>query len=336
MDRFFKAYNEELLQKGHNVTWFFSGGKRFDFYSDLNIIFPDQQESLEELVLNRLKQTNPFDVMVTHFLPLCTAFYKKIKVSEQPYIIAVDHNPRPLQGFSLKKRIKNRIKGKLYSKYINCFVGVSKYTVTHILQDYGSDLKEKTKVVYNGIDTSVYLKRKEGNCGKFIVASHLRESKGIQDLIEAVNLLPEEKKQFLKIDIFGEGPLEVTLKGKVKKYQLGQQIRFKGSSSRLPELFQQYSFLLQPTYMECFSLSILESLAANVPVITTPIGGNPEIITPGENGYFFEPKNIFELKDLLQKALNNALKINDNVNLVIEERFNLQEMVSNHIKLLKI
>src|SRR5690606_10572648 len=128
--------------------------------------------------------------------------------------------------------------------------------------------------------------------GQFIVASHLRESKGLQDLIEAVNLLEEPFKQKVAIDIFGEGPFMSRLKELVEQYELQPQIKFKGSTSQLPKLFQNYSYMLQPTYMECFSLSILESLAANVPVITTPVGGNLEVITHGSNGFIFSPKDI--------------------------------------------
>src|SRR5699024_9884905 len=136
----------------------------------------------------------------------------KIKRTHQSYIIAVDHNPRPIQGFPIKKRIRNRIKGILYGREVDCFIGVSQYTIENILMDYGNHLAAKTHLVYNGIDTKAFNKRKEENFGSMIVASHLRESKGIQDLIEAVNLLSARHKELLRIDIFGEGPMEKTLK----------------------------------------------------------------------------------------------------------------------------
>ena len=334
MDRFFKAYNEQLLQKGHNVTWFFAGERKFDFYSGFELHLTGQQESVEVFALNFLKENKNFEIIVTHFLALCTSFYKKLKSENQPYIIAVDHNPRPIQGFPFKKRIKNKLKGRLYSQYIDCFVGVSQYTADCILQDYGHDLRKKTRVVYNGIDTSVYLKRTEENHGKFIVASHLRESKGIQDLIEAVESLPEPIRKILKIDIFGEGPFEKDLKEMVVAYDLQEQFNFKGSSPQLPELFKNYSYMLQPTYMECFSLSILESLAANVPVITTPVGGNQEIISHGKNGYIFQAGKIEELTELLQKVMTGELYISQDVSGLIEREYSLEEMVSNHMKLL--
>ena len=334
MDRFFRAYNEELLQKGHRLIWFFSGGQKFDFYSGFELHLAGQQQTVENLMLDFLKEKEEFDIVVTHFLALCTSFYKEIKSIRQSYVIAVDHNPRPLNGFPLKKRVKNKLKGKLYSRYIDCFVGVSQYTADCILQDYDRSLKTKTKVVYNGIDTSVFLKRVEEHRGKFIVASHLRKSKGIQDLIEAVKSLPKEIQLNIRIDIFGEGPMEKDLKELVSAHDLQEQFHFRGSSPNLPDLFRNYSFMLQPTYMECFSLSILESLAANVPVITTPVGGNPEIISHGENGFLFQAGNTKELSELLQKVMKEELSIDQDVSELIEKEYNLEQMVANHIKLL--
>ena len=334
MDRFFLAYNEALVQKGYNPAWFFSGGQNFQFYSGLELHLPTGEETAEALLLDFLKAGKRFEFVVTHFLALCTPFFREVKKYQKPYIIAVDHNPKPLHGFPWKKRVKNRLKGQLFSKYIDCFVGVSQYTADCIIRDYGTGLRKKTEEVYNGIDTSVYSKRKEENFGKFIVASHLRESKGIRDLIEAVNLLFESEKKLLKIDIFGEGPQEIYLKELVGTYHLEGHFNFKGSSPQLPELFQNYSFLLQPTYMECFSLSILESLAANVPVITTTVGGNPEVVFHGKNGFLFQPGNIKELKELLQKVLQREIGIYEEVNGLIESEYNLDKMVANHVKLL--
>jgi len=334
MDRFFRAYNEELLQKGYKLTWFFSGGERFDLYSDFELHVVGEQEAVEAFTLKYFKEKEEFDIIITHFLALCTSFYKKLKNINQPYIIAVDHNPRPLNGFSLKKRMKNKLKGKLYSRYIDCFVGVSQYTADCIFQDYGSNLRKKTEVVYNGIDTSAYLKRTEENWGKFIVASHLRASKGIQDLIEAVKVLPEAISNEIQIAVFGEGPFEKDLREMVMEYGLQEQFFFKGSSPQLNELFRNYSYMLQPTYMECFSLSILESLAANVPVITTPVGGNSEIISPEKNGFIFQPGNITGLARLLQNVMKGEIYISEDVSGLIEREYSLEQMVANHIKLL--
>lgn len=333
MDRFFKAYNENLIRKGYNVSWYFSGGEPFNFYKSFNLYFA-QEESVEDLFLGHLEKLKTFDVVVTHFVALCTPFYKKVKKRNQSYVIAVDHNPRPVGGFPLKKRMKNRIKGKRYSKYIDRFVGVSQYTANYILRDYGQGLKNKTIVIYNGVDTSVYIPRREVHRGRFIVASHLRRSKGIHDLIDAVGLLEDPTKKTIRIDIFGQGPEEKNLRDQVTEKGLEAQFTFNGSSSRLPKEFHYYSYLLQPTYMECFSLSILESLASNLPVITTSVGGNPEIITNGENGYLFKPGKVKVLRNIIQQVMDKEIGIENDVRQLVEDQFTLEQMVAGHIKLI--
>ena len=164
--------------------------------------------------------------IITHFIELCTTFFSGIKKYQNAKIIAVDHNPRPLEGYPLKKRLKKKLKGYLYSKHIDLFIGVSDYTSQAILHDFGSFLKDKTKTIYNGVLIDDIIpkttERRKLN-PKFLVVSHLRESKGIQDLIEAVSLLPSDLKSDLKIDIYGDGPYKNELIQLVEKHKLEHQ-----------------------------------------------------------------------------------------------------------------
>ncbi|WP_372744867.1 glycosyltransferase family 4 protein [Lutibacter sp.] len=331
MDRFYVAYNKRAKELGLDVHWYFSDYKEtIPFFKDLTI-FNSENKSLELFFINKIqKEGFNYAILVTHFMALCTPFFKQAKKSGIQKIIAVDHNPRPLEGFPLIKKLKNNIKGLLYSRYIDQFVGVSKYTKKHILKDYGFFLKNKTRVIYNGIDTSKFKKRTEVHKNKFIVTSHLRFSKGIQDLLKAVYKLPNNLKGSFEIDIFGEGPYENELKELCVQLELTNNIHFKGSSSHLNELFSNYSYMLQPTYMECFSLSILESLAANVPVITTTVGGNLEVVTDNVNGFIFEPGDVMALRTILKNIIEGKLQITNETNLLIENQFNLAKMVENH------
>ncbi len=334
MDRFYVAYDKKAKELGYEIDWYFLEYQPFDFYSGLTI-FSANNQNIESFFLEKVNQENLYyDVLVTHFLALCTSFFKKAKASGIQQILVVDHNPRPLEGFPFSKIIKNKIKGILYSQYIDQFIGVSEYTRNHILKDYGFFLPRKTSVIYNGIDATVFVKRLNENKNKFVVSSHLRHSKGIQDLIQAVSILEEPIQNQIQIDVYGEGPYETELVKLTRKYNLNGIIHFKGGSSRLPELLSQYRYLLQPTYMECFSLSILESLAANVPVITTTVGGNLEIIENNQNGYIFEPKDYLALADILKNIVLGNLKIDKDVSEQIEKNFNLKKMVEEHIQIL--
>ena len=86
--------------------------------------------------------------------------------------------------------------------------------------------------------------------------------------------------------------------------------------------------------MECFSLSILESLLSNVPVITTRVGGNAEVIVSGKNGWLFDATDIEKLTTIIRNIITRNFNIQNDIYKEIEEKYSLELMVENHIKLL--
>lgn len=333
MDRFFWLFDAECKALGHDIVWFFPNESRHEGYADLTIIAANGK-SVEQTFL---EYGQSFDVIFTHFLELCTPFYKTVKKNKLANkIITVDHNPRPYLGYPLKKRIQKRVKGFLYSSYIDLFVGVSQYTVHEIIKDFGRYLSRKSKVVYNGIAYEKFKKRKDRNLQKptFLVACHLRYSKGIQDLVAAVALLPQNILSDLKIDVYGEGDYQSTLEHLIEQYNIHNHFVFKGSVSNLYTIYHQYDYLLQPTHMECFSLAILESLSANVPVITTPVGGNEEVIVTGVNGFILPVQNPEKWSELLMKLFSGEEKITANTSDLIATEFSIERMVANYVALI--
>jgi glycosyltransferase involved in cell wall biosynthesis len=336
MDYFFWNFDKKCKKNNIEVDWFFPNKSNHGNYSNLTI-YSSETTNVENNFISFCQQNKTdYTHIITHFVELCTPFFYKIAKLANAKIIAVDHNPRPLNGYSLKKRINKRLKGILFSGYIDLFVGVSDYTVNCILQDFGSHLKSKSQTIYNGVILDTIEFRDTRNVVKpnFLVASHLRESKGIQDLIEAVNSLPTDVKNEIVITIYGDGPYKDKLEAKIEKYALQKCFIVMGSKANLNEIFCQYDYMLQPTHMECFSLSILESLAANVPVITTNVGGNTEVITNAENGYIFEAKDIEALTTLLEDIYLGNKKISINTRELIANSFSLPKMVENHFRLL--
>lgn len=337
MDTFFWAFDQKCKESNIDVDWYFPNDATHGEYKSLTIKY-DPNKSIEDFFLENLNYSDTqYTHIITHFLELCTPFFYKVKQISKAKIIGVDHNPRPLQGYSMVKKIKKRIKGLLFSRHIDLFIGVSEYTVRQLLKDFGKHIQPKTQVIYNGINTAEIEIRTNRAIEKptFLVASHLRFSKGIQDLIQAVALLPEPIKKEIKIDIYGDGPYRTQLENSVKVLKLENCFNFKGSSAQLKTIYHNYDYMLQPTYMECFSLSILESLAANVPVISTNVGGNEEAITHNENGYIFEAGNIEQLSVLLQHVYSGNLKIMTNTRPLIEEHFTIAKMVDEYLKIIE-
>lgn len=334
MDYFFWEFDQKCKENGIQVDWFFPNKASHGHYETLTII-DCGRNGVATYFVQHTKEKQ-YSHVITHFVELCTPIFKVIKQQSNCKIIAVDHNPRPLGGYPLKKKVTKKIKGILYSKYVDLFVGVSQYTINEIWKDFGNHLKAKSVVIYNGVIINDILERKErkSEIPIFLVASHLRESKGIQDLIEAVSLLPRNIKKHITVDVYGDGPYQEFLLAKAERQGVSHCFCFKGSVANLKEIYHQYDYMLQPTHMECFSLSILESLAANVPVVTTNVGGNEEVIMDGENGFIYDATDIKALNEIILNLYTRKLSITLNTRELIETNFSLRQMVDNHFKLL--
>lgn len=336
MDYFFWHFDKKCKENNIHIDWFFPNQSNHGDYDKLTI-FDSKRGSVESFFLDFCCQNNPsYTHVITHFVELCTPFFKKIKQLSNAKIIAVDHNPRPLEGYSFKKKILKRVKGILFSKYIDLFVGVSNYTVNAIIKDFGYQVKSKMKTIYNGVliqDVKVRTDR-EYDKPTFLVASHLRESKGIQDLIVAVSKLPAEILAEIQITVFGDGPYKECLEASVLTHHVGSNFSFMGSHPNLNTIYCEYDYMLQPSHMECFSLSILESLAANVPVVTTNVGGNEEVVLDGVNGYIFKAKDTEALTSILKEVYLGTKKIDLNTRIAVEKHFSLEQMVHQHFALL--
>jgi len=337
MDAFFWEFDKKCKEANIEVDWFFPNGATHGDYQLLNIKY-DSSKSIESFFLESLaQQETNYTHIITHFLELCTPFFKQVKQWSKAKVIAVDHNPRPLEGYPVIKKIKKRIKGLLYSRYIDVFIGVSAYTVQELLKDFGKHIQPKTQVIYNGIDIRKIATRTVRSKEKptFLTASHLRHSKGIQDLIQAVALLPEAIKQELKIAVFGDGPYRTQLESMVHKLKLNNCFNFKGSTAQLNTIYCNYDYLIHPSHEETFCYSVIEALAANVIPITTEEGGNVlNILENGKNGFLFKAKDIQHLSNLITQIWTGNISIEANTRNLIEDRFTIDKMVTNYFNLL--
>ena len=335
MDYFFWQFDATCKQNNVEVNWFFPNRSEHGEYGNLTI-FDSNNQSVESFFLDFCFQNNPsYTHVITHFVELCTPFFYKIKRFSNAKIIAVDHNPRPISGYSVKKKIEKRLKGILFSRYIDLFVGVSVYSKNEVIKEFGKQIKKKSIVIFNGLKIEKFKKKTNfGFTNKFIVASHLRKDKGIQDLIFAVNNLDEQYKKNLIIDVYGNGYYEDELKLMVTNFSLSNIFNFKGSVSNLNEIYCDYDFLVHPSHGETYCFSVIESLVSGLPVITTKNEGNVlGLIEENKNGFLFEVGKNDELTLILKKIILQEYYVTDfSANNEKIGDLSLENMVENHFK----
>jgi glycosyltransferase involved in cell wall biosynthesis len=332
MDYFFWQFDANCKLNSIQVDWFFPNGAVHGQYTALNIK-PSKAKAIEPFFLDYCQNNQVvYSHVVTHFIELCTPFYYKLNKMSNAKIIAVDHNPRPLNGYPLKKRIEKKVKGILFSRHIDLFVGVSNASKKDLLVDFGSHIKTRTIAVFNGINSNQFLQKKDyGSNNKFIIASHLRKEKGVQDVIEAIKNLGHLD---FTIDIYGEGNYEASLREMVGKYSLEKKITFKGSVANLYGIYPKYDYLIHPSHGETFCYSVVESLFCNVPVITTRHQGNVlGLVTENKNGFLFDEVDISALTSILKKIITRQIGIDNFYHNSTLVNFSLDNMVQNHLQL---
>ena len=196
--------------------------------------------------------------------------------------------------------------------------------VCHTQADYWvskfPELKDKSEVVYNGVDAQKYSVK--AVAGRDL---ELRKNLGISEsapILSCIAGFRREKGHSLLIDAFHQADLRdavLVLAGDGKlRPQLETQIADLGLESRVvlagvmadvrPLLRASQLSVLASTAVETFSIAMLESMAMQVPVLATNIGGLREAITPGATGDLLEPGNIEEMTQKIRSLMSDAAK----------------------------
>ncbi|MEK7136054.1 MAG: glycosyltransferase family 4 protein [Patescibacteria group bacterium] len=203
----------------------------------------------------------------------------------------------------------------------------------------------RLKVIYNAFDARIDLKPKDNLRTKLgyegfvvITAGRLVPWKGISGLVEAVvalkNILPE-----LNLIIAGDGPDRKNLESLVRRHGVMDYVTFTGQLAP-DDLFCQVKgadlFVLNSEY-EGFSHLLLEVMALGTPIVATEVGGNPELITSGDNGILVSSGKNDELQAAilwLAKSPAERKKLSDEA-LVSLGRFSEDKMIKQLIEHLK-
>lgn len=173
-----------------------------------------------------------------------------------------------------------------------------------------SVLPDRIIVIYNGAEfkpselSKEDARRKLGISGNIILsAGRLVPWKGFRMLIKIMPQLGNIN-QFFKLIIVGDGPDEPMLRSMVKNLGLERKVVLAGRKSQeeLALFLAAADMFVLNTGYEGFSHQILEAMKAAVPVITTSVGGNPEVMRQGENGLMVKYNDEFNLVEAIKSV----------------------------------
>ena len=166
--------------------------------------------------------------------------------------------------------------------------------------------KAKVEVLYNAVQT--FPKNPYNvDANGILFLGRLGKRKGTFDLLDAIKLLDEKISKEIRFYLCGDGEIE-NVKERVSALNIGHRISHIGwiDGTQKETLLQNTMINVLPSYNEGLPMTILETMAAGIPNISTRIASIPEVIKDGENGYMITPGDVESLAMYIEKLVNDA------------------------------
>jgi glycosyltransferase involved in cell wall biosynthesis len=147
-------------------------------------------------------------------------------------------------------------------------------------------------------------KRPQGDRVKFVFLGRIGQRKGAFDVIQAVAQLPQSQQQQLELGLAGDGEL-VQAQALIEQFQLEHCIKLLGwiDADMRDRVLSEADVFLLPSHNEGLPVAMLEAMAWGLPVIVSPVGGIPELVTHQQHGFLVEPGNVGAIAQAMQTLL---------------------------------
>jgi glycosyltransferase involved in cell wall biosynthesis len=208
--------------------------------------------------------------------------------------------------------------GKLYLKFVlsRCDIVriLSAKWVAAFISEFGLE-ESKICVIPNAVriedfDNGISFKDQTGNEVTLLFLGWVGAKKGVFDLLDSSEILASKGYQF-KLLIVGpemkEGDADKVREAVAEKH-LEKRVQVLGEKER-SEALKYYNIVdiyLLPSYSEGLPLSILEAMAAGLPIVSTKVGAISDVIEEGENGFLITPGDVVELTSRIELLMVNA------------------------------
>jgi len=170
---------------------------------------------------------------------------------------------------------------------------VSEYLRQRTVQEF--QIERKVQVIPNFVDCNVYgpaldrsfrKKFAADDEGLLIHISNFRPVKRVEDVIGVFALLRQKLKA--RLLMVGDGPERPKAEWLAHTHGVAGDVSFVGKQNDMSEFLAVSDILLLPSQLESFGLVALEAMACQVPVVATRVGGIPEVVRDGVDGYLYD------------------------------------------------
>ena len=306
--------NFKWLKRTHNPLsniFFIFEIKKFLNQEEFDIVHFNSTNALLGAIGAKLSKSKPKIIFTFHGLSILDKNYKK-----QFYL-------KPIYW--------------LVFKFLIAFINIPVFVCQdNLKQAQKMKLVKSGAVVYNGIPEPNFLPKEQAKKffeektginleNKFLIGSigRLDYSKNYEFLITSFPEILKIKENSLAI-IIGEGPEENELQKLITSLNLKEKIYILKGVYNANQYLKAFDLFVLPSHYEGLSITLIEALFAQIPILASDVGGNKEII---------KKENTFKLND--KNDFLNKIKIVKTTSQINLENFQLEKMVSSYLNLFK-
>jgi glycosyltransferase involved in cell wall biosynthesis len=185
-------------------------------------------------------------------------------------------------------------------------VAVSSYGRSQLYRHCPREQWPKIELVHCGVDDS-FLEAAPSPvpvAPRLVSVARFAEQKGLSLLLEALGELHRRGRPF-ELTLVGDGELRGEVERAITRLDLGRKVHLAGwaDESTVRQLIQQARALVLPSFAEGLPVVIMEALALGRPVVTTYVGGIPELVTPNRCGWLVPAGSQEDLVAALEEVL---------------------------------
>ena len=190
---------------------------------------------------------------------------------------------------------------------------VSRFLKEKTLTNY--NIEKDIEVIYNFIDTTKFKPQNSDIFRHHIapggekVLIHTSNFRVVKRVTDTIRILAQVKKEIpTKLLLVGDGPDRSECERLTRELDLQKDVLFLGKQDGLTEILNSADVFLMPSQSESFGLSALEAMACGVPVVSSSVGGLPELIIHNETGFIAEIGDIDRMARYTIDLLTNEKK----------------------------
>ena len=188
----------------------------------------------------------------------------------------------------------------------------------------------RTLVIHTGIDATSRPRARPGEGVPAIVSvGRFQAPKDAISLVRALALLVGEHRAAL----VGDGPERAAAVAEARRLGVEEAVVFEGERDDVPEILASSHIFVLSSRSEALPVSILEAMAAGLPVVATRVGGVPELVVDGETGLLVAAGDARALADALQRLVDDPdlrVRLGAAGRARVEEQFRLDSFLEAH------